>query len=52
MKNRKYMDMFNSIIHIHALRELHMAGGAYTWSNRQEAPTLKKLDRVVTPPMY
>lgn len=47
VNNKRYMDMFNYVINIHALRELHMVGGAYTWSNNQEDPTLEKLDRVL-----
>lgn len=42
-----YSDLFNSIIHSLGLREIHLNGGAYTWSNNQTTPTLEKLDRVL-----
>ena len=42
-----YMDKFNSIIQSLNLREIHMGGGKYTWSNHQRHPTLEKLDRVL-----
>lgn len=29
----KWNDMFNHIINTHELRELHLVGGRYTWSN-------------------
>lgn len=29
------------------LREIHLNGGKYTWSNKQSHPTLEKLDRVL-----
>lgn len=41
-KNNKWSDMFNHIINIHELRELHLNGGKYTWSNNQVNPTLEK----------
>jgi hypothetical protein len=34
----KYSDIFNSIIHTLGLREIHMAGGLYTWSIKQKFP--------------
>jgi endonuclease/exonuclease/phosphatase family metal-dependent hydrolase len=38
---------FNTLIHFYELREILMTGGLYTWSNNQENPTLKKLDRIL-----
>jgi exonuclease III len=45
-----YSDTFNSIIHTLCLREIHMTGGLYTWSNKQKNPTLEKLDRILMSP--
>lgn len=39
--------LFNSIISVLNLRELHLNGGAFTWSNNQDNPTIEKLDRVL-----
>ena len=51
-KNKKtpmshFSDVFNSVIHLLGLREINMTGGCYTWSNKQDNPTLEKLDRVM-----
>lgn len=43
-------DLFNSIIHSYNLREIHMSGGMYTWSNKQQNPTLEKLGRILMSP--
>lgn len=40
-------ELFNSIINSFCLREVDMNGGQYTWSNKQQKPTLEKLDRVL-----
>ena len=40
-------EIFNSIINSFYLREVDMNGGQYTWSNKQQRPTLEKLDRVL-----
>jgi hypothetical protein len=48
----KYSDIFNSIIHTLGLREIHMDGGLYTWSNKQKFPTMAKLDRVLMSPYW
>ncbi|GJN39683.1 hypothetical protein PR202_gb28818 [Eleusine coracana subsp. coracana] len=40
----KWSDMFNHVINTHELRDLHLNGGKYTWSNNQSNPTLEKLD--------
>jgi hypothetical protein len=39
--------IFNTMIHIHELREIHISGGQFTWSNNQVTPTLEKLDRIL-----
>ena len=39
--------LFNSVIHTLCLREIHMAGGLYTWSDKRSVPTLEKMDRVL-----
>jgi exonuclease III len=45
-------EVFNLVIHSLSLREVHMKGGLYTWSNKQKDPTLKKLDRVLMSPNW
>jgi hypothetical protein len=45
MTLNKRSDIFNSIINSCALRQIHMAGGKFTWSNNHADPTLEKLDR-------
>jgi hypothetical protein len=45
MPHNKWTDIFNSIINTCALREVHMSGGQYTWSNNHIDPTLEKLYR-------
>lgn len=47
MTSHKSIDLFNSIINTLALREMHIGGGKYTWTNNQTHPTLEKLDRVL-----
>lgn len=44
--------VFNSVIHLLGLREIFMSGGCFTWSNKQEHPTLEKLDRVLMSPEW
>uniref|UniRef100_A0A8R7QH09 Endonuclease/exonuclease/phosphatase domain-containing protein n=1 Tax=Triticum urartu TaxID=4572 RepID=A0A8R7QH09_TRIUA len=39
--NHKSSDIFNSIINTLALREIHISGGKYTWTNNQAHPTLE-----------
>jgi endonuclease/exonuclease/phosphatase family metal-dependent hydrolase len=39
--------MFNAIINTHALREIRLSGGQFTWSNNHKNPTLAKLDRIL-----
>lgn len=46
-KANKFSDMFNLIINSHELRDIHINGGLYTWSNNQSDPTLEKLDRIL-----
>jgi hypothetical protein len=43
----RHTGMFNTLIHLHELREMVMTGGNFTWSNNQEFPTLEKLDTVL-----
>lgn len=43
----KSTNLFNSVINTLALREIHISGGKYTWTNNQAHPTLEKLDRIV-----
>jgi endonuclease/exonuclease/phosphatase family metal-dependent hydrolase len=43
----RHTPLFNSLIHFYELKEIAMCGGLYTWSNKQENPTLVKLDRVL-----
>lgn len=31
--HHKHSNTFNSLIHFYELREIHMSGGLYTWSN-------------------
>lgn len=47
MVTSQYVDRFNSVINTMCLREIHIEGGMYTWSNNQSHPTLEKLDRVL-----
>lgn len=42
----KWSFIFNAIIEQVSLRELHLGGRQFTWSNNLENPTLEKLDRV------
>lgn len=43
----KLMDLFNDFIGNFQLREIHMGGAKYTWSNKQQDPILVKLDRIL-----
>jgi hypothetical protein len=45
MCHNKWTYIFSSITNTYALREIHMSGGQYTWSNNHAGPTLEKLDR-------
>jgi hypothetical protein len=50
-KNRNYapsrlFNLFNSWINLNDLREIHISGGCFTWSNNQGSLTLEKLDWV------
>lgn len=47
MSSHKSTDIFNSIINTLALREIHISGGKYTWTNNQAHPMLEKLDRIL-----
>jgi hypothetical protein len=41
------MEFFNNFIGDLQLREIHVSGVKYTWSNKQQNPTLVKLDRIL-----
>jgi exonuclease III len=41
----KHSGVFNSIINTYELIDLGMTGGKFTWSNKQNNPTLERLDR-------
>jgi hypothetical protein len=43
----KFSATFNSIIHVYELRDLHISGDIFTWSNNQLNLTLEKLDRIL-----
>jgi exonuclease III len=45
--NRAMMGRFRKLIHDLALKELHLHGRKFTWSNHQDFPTLVRLDRVL-----
>jgi exonuclease III len=45
--NRAMMGQFRRFIDDLALKEIPLHGRKYTWSNRQDPPTLVKLDRVL-----
>jgi exonuclease III len=45
-------EVFNSVINTLGLREIHMAGGRFTWSNKRNDPTLEKLDRILMSPEW
>jgi hypothetical protein len=47
MRCNRWTYMFNSSINTYALREIHLSGGQYTWTNNQADPTLEKLDRLL-----
>jgi hypothetical protein len=40
-------EVLNTVIHSLSLREIHMKGGMYTWSNKQRNPNMEKLDRIL-----
>lgn len=43
----RHTNLFNSLISFYEPRELNMSDGGYTWSNNQDPPTFKKLDRIL-----
>jgi exonuclease III len=45
--NRAMMGRFRKLINDLALKELHLHGRKFTWSNHQDSPTLVRLDRVL-----
>ncbi|KAJ1263554.1 hypothetical protein BS78_09G194500 [Paspalum vaginatum] len=42
-----HSNLFNSPIQFHELREIHMTGGKYSWTNNRQPPILAKLDRIL-----
>nr|XP_020157529.1 uncharacterized protein LOC109742844 [Aegilops tauschii subsp. strangulata] len=45
--NRRVMQEFRSFVDELELKELHMHGRHFTWSNERDSPTLTKIDRVL-----
>lgn len=45
--NRAMMNRFRSFVDDHELKELYMHGRMFTWSNKRNAPTFTKIDRVL-----
>lgn len=45
--NKSWAEKFNDCIAKAELRELHRAGGRFTWTNKQEVPVREVLDRVL-----
>lgn len=43
--NRRLMGSFRSALNHCDLKEIHLKGRKYTWSNKQENPTLEQIDR-------
>ena len=43
----RLMGLFNNFIRDLQLREIHVSGVKFTWSNKQQNPTLVKLDRIL-----
>jgi len=43
----KHSHLFNNIISIYELIDIHMVGGRFTWSNNLDVPTLERLDRIL-----
>jgi hypothetical protein len=37
-----FSDISNTILNLNELREIHIIGGCFTWSNNQVDPTLEK----------
>ena len=46
--NRRMMGKSRDFVDDHELKEMYMHGRRYTWSNERDAPTLTKIDRVLT----
>lgn len=47
--DRRWMARFRSFLDALALREMHLHGRRYTWSNERQDPTLVRLDRLFFP---
>ena len=46
--NRRNMNRFRRLVDSLELRDIHLHGRTYTWSNECTNPTLVKLDRILT----
>lgn len=45
--NRRCMSRFRGFISRFALEDVYLSGRRFTWSNRQEQPTMERLDRLL-----
>lgn len=45
--NRRNMGRFRRFIDDHELKDLHLHGRMFTWSNERDRPTPERLDRVI-----
>jgi hypothetical protein len=43
--NRRLMGQFSQFLNDVALKELHLSGRLYTWSNERSHPTLERIDQ-------
>lgn len=50
--NRRRMGQFRRFLNEASLKELHLQGRLFTWSNEREHPTLERIDRVFVPPEW
>ena len=46
--NRRMMSKFRDFVDEHELKEMYMHGRRYTWSNERDAPTLTKIDGILS----
>lgn len=47
MGDHRLMNLFNDFIGQFQLSEISFSGSRFTWSNKQQHPTLVKLDRIL-----
>lgn len=50
--NRHQMGTFRRLINDLELKEIHLNGRAFTWTNARERPTLERIDRVFVSPNW